>query len=133
MNAQMNAHPLLALALLPFVIALVPSPRVPLPIQPTRAAPSRSVPSPRSEESGVGGGWFGRLTSFFADEVETAEARAAVEAICRPSGWRVRCSIGSDVARALGGYSLTRRMPQTDETLTRGRARAAALRAIHPA
>lgn len=61
-------------------------------------------------ETGGGGGWLSKLAALFEDEVETAEARAAIESLCLPSGWRMRCSIGSDVARALGGSgSLSKR------------------------
>ena len=68
---------------------------------PTRHA---IVLAEQTENASAGdGGWFSKLAALFEDEMETAEARAAIEELCRPSGWRVRCCIGSDVARALGG------------------------------
>lgn len=44
-------------------------------------------------------GWLDWLDGPAASE----EARAAVEALCRPAGWEVRCEIGSEPARSVGG------------------------------
>lgn len=37
------------------------------------------------------------------DEINSPEATAAIEELCRPDGWEVKCEIGSEPARSVGG------------------------------
>ena len=48
-------------------------------------------------------GFFDWLLPDYDDMGLGPEAIAAVEDICRPSGWDVKCEIGSEVARSVGG------------------------------
>ena len=48
-------------------------------------------------------GFFDWLLPDYDAEGLSPEAIAAVEDICRPSGWDVKCEIGSEVARSVGG------------------------------
>lgn len=62
-------------------------------------APPSSLPaSTRSGRPQLG--WLDWLTE---DEPQSEEATAAFAALCRADGWAVRCELGADVARSLGG------------------------------
>ena len=41
--------------------------------------------------------------NLWAEEPASPEVASTISGLCRPGGWKVRCSIGSEVARGLGG------------------------------
>jgi hypothetical protein len=41
--------------------------------------------------------------NLWAEEPASPQVAATISGLCRPGGWTVRCSVGSEVARELGG------------------------------
>ena len=41
--------------------------------------------------------------NLWAEEPPSPQVAATISGLCRPGGWTVRCSVGSEVARELGG------------------------------
>ena len=39
----------------------------------------------------------------WAEDPASPQVAATISGLCRPGGWTVRCSVGSEVARELGG------------------------------
>lgn len=63
-----------------------------------RPAPPRSPAALLAE----GGGWWANLNPW-AELPVSADVAETVAGICRPDGWSVRCTLGSQPARELGG------------------------------
>jgi hypothetical protein len=62
-----------------------------------REAPFRAAANP------VQMGLMDWLSSLSGDELISPAAESTLTELCRPEGWRVRCEIGQEVARAVGG------------------------------
>ena len=41
--------------------------------------------------------------NLWSEEPANPQVAATISGLCRPGGWTVRCSVGSEVARELGG------------------------------
>tara|TARA_B110001452_G_scaffold26846_1_gene21053 strand:- start:62 stop:814 length:753 start_codon:yes stop_codon:yes gene_type:complete len=70
----------------------------------SRPAVSCRPPPPRSPAVRLaeGGGWWANLNPWAELPVSAAVAET-VDGICRPDGWSMRCTLGSQPARELGG------------------------------